>query len=105
MTLKDELDLAVQEERYEDAAYLHTLIEAGALPTEDKPLFLDIHEAYREDEEVRVVAMVKKLKMDKRIVWTNLVRILDHRDMTVTYLYRDRRIMQVSYSTGKPIYQ
>ena len=39
-TLKDELDLAVQEERYEDAAYLHGLIEAGVRPGQIVGLWL-----------------------------------------------------------------
>mgnify|MGYP000846078391 FL=1 len=104
-TLKDELDLAVQEERYEDAAYLHGLIEAGVRPTGEKPPFLDLHEVYRDQEEALVVKRIKKLKMDKLVVWTNLVRIIDHREMTVTYFYRDRQVMQVSYRSGKPIYQ
>ena len=61
-TLKDELDLAVQEERYEDAAYLHELIEAGVRPTGEKPPFMDLHEVYRDQEEALVVKRIKKLK-------------------------------------------
>ena len=104
-TLKDELDLAVQEERYEDAAYLHELIEAGVRATGEKPPFLDLHEVYRDQEEALVVKRIKKLKMDKLVVWTNLVRIIDHREMTVTYFYRDKQVMQVSYRSGQPTYQ